>query len=79
MCIRDSFSRANVWVQVGPPETWAVSVPRKDEALAIGHPEAYKHEQRQDMPAAQRWYASMQQAFPEETVDLPVQGRAAKV
>ena len=50
------ISRGNVWIQVGPPSTWVVSVPKQDEALAIAHSEAYRHDSEHvpKLPAAQR-------------------------
>ena len=69
------FSRGNVWVQAGPPSTWVVSVPKKDESLAIAHSEAYRHdpEHRPSLPLAQRQYAEMQKHFASQLIHLPVE------
>ena len=73
------FSRGNVWVQVGPPSTWVVSVPKQDEALAIAFAEAYRHDpdHQATMPLAHRRYADRQLHFPECDIALPVEGQGA--
>ena len=71
------FSRDNVWIQVGPPETWTVWVPQKDERHALAQPDAYyeaKQDQEWTMPVAQRWYQHLQEAFAEQETDVPVEG-----
>ena len=75
------FSRGNVWVQVGPPSTWVLNVPKQDEALAIAYSDAYRHdpEHKPCMPLAQRRYADMQQNFPEEKTVLPVEGGSGRI
>ena len=75
------FSRGNVWVQVGPPSTWVVNVPKQEEALAIAHSEAYRHDpvHKPSMPLAQRQYAEMQKSFPNQPTILPVEGGRARL
>ena len=73
------FSRDNVWLQVGPPGTWTLSVPQAEEEEALQHPAAYK-DRRQEaggcMPAAHRWYQQLQQHFADAEVMVPVEGKA---
>ena len=71
------FSRDNEWIQVGPPETWTVSVPRNEEGAALRRPEKYRRDKldRNDyMPVAQKRYSEMQLAFGEQEVEFPVEG-----
>ena len=73
------FSRDNVWLQVGPPSTWTLSVPQADEEQALQDPAAYKDKQQeagQHVPSAHRWYQQLQQHFPDVEVMVPVEGRA---
>ena len=73
------FSRGNVWLQVGPPGTWTLSVPQAEEEEALQDPAAYKDRRLQAggcMPAAQRWYQQLQQHFPDAEVIVPVEGKA---
>ena len=73
------FSRDNVWLQVGPPSTWTLSVPQADEEQALQDPVAYKakrQEAGQNAPAAQRWYQQLQQHFPDVEIMVPVEGGA---
>lgn len=72
------FSRDNVWLQVGPPSTWTLSVPQADEQEALQDPIAYKGKQQevgQHVPSAHRWYQQLQQHFPDVEVLVPVEGR----
>ena len=71
------FSRDNVWIQVGPPQTWTLWVPQREEAAALKQPDAYfesKQGQERTMPVAQRCYQHLQQAFAEQETDVPVEG-----
>ena len=71
------FSRDNEWIQVGPPETWTLSVPKYEESRALQRPDSYRRSKLDRdgyMPAAQRWYREMQKAFSEQEVDIPVEG-----
>ena len=71
------FSRDNEWIQVGPPETWTLSVPKYDESAALQRPDSYRRskvDRDGHMPVAQRWYREMQKAFSEQEVDIPVEG-----
>ena len=71
------FSREHVWVQVGPADTWTLSVPQHEESLALQQPESYRNSKLDrdgHMPAAQRWYREMQVAFGNIEVELPVEG-----
>ena len=71
------FSRDSVWIQAGPPETWTLWVPQREEAEAIKQPDAYfKSRQGQEwtMPVAQRCYQHLQKAFAEQETDVPVEG-----
>ena len=73
------FSRDNVWLQVGPPGTWTLSVPQAEEEEALQDPAAYK-DRRQEaggcIPAAHRWYQQLQQHFADAEVMVPVEGKA---
>ena len=71
------FSRDSAWIQAGPPETWTLWVPQRDEAEAIKQPDAYfesKQGQQWTMPVAQRCYQELQKAFAEQETDVPVEG-----
>ena len=71
------FSRENEWIQVGPPETWTLSVPKYEESRALQRPDSYRRSKLDRdgyMPAAQRWHREMQKAFSEQEVDIPVEG-----
>ena len=71
------FSRDNEWIQVGPPETWTLSVPKSEESRALQRPDSYRRSKLDRdgyMPAAQRWYREMQKAFSEQEVEIPVEG-----
>ena len=71
------FSRDSVWIQAGPPETWTLWVPQKEEAAALADPMTYyerKHDLDWTMPAAQRMYRYLQAAFAEQETELPVNG-----
>ena len=71
------FSRDNEWIQVGPPETWTLSVPKYEENKALQRPDSYRRSKLDRdgyMPAAQHWYREMQKAFSEQEVDIPVEG-----
>ena len=71
------FSRDNEWIQVGPPETWTLSVPKHEEKVALGQPDAYRNKKlKQDgyMPVAQKWYREMQVSFGDIEVEVPVEG-----
>ena len=71
------FSRDNEWIQVGPPETWTLSVPKYEESAALQRPDSYRRSKVDRdgyMPVAQRWYREMQRAFSEQEVNIPVEG-----
>ena len=71
------FSRDSVWIQAGPPETWTLWVPPKEEAAALANPTVYYEKKREldwTMPAAQRCYQHLQAAFAEQETELPVEG-----
>ena len=71
------FSRDNEWIQVGPPESWTLSVPKYEKLAALQRPDSYRHSKMDRdgyMPVAQRWYREMQRAFSEQEVDIPVEG-----
>jgi len=71
------FSRDNEWIQVGPPETWTLSVRKYEESAALQRPDSYRHNKMDRdgyMPVAQRWYREMQNKFSEDEVDIPVEG-----
>ncbi|CAE7890913.1 pfh1, partial [Symbiodinium necroappetens] len=71
------FSRDNEWIQVGPPETWTLSVPKYEESAALQRPDSYRRSKVDRdgyMPVAQRWYREMQKAFSEQEVNIPVEG-----
>eukprot|EP00439_Symbiodinium_sp_Y106_P007136 s9091_g1.t1 len=71
------FSRDNEWIQVGPPETWTLSVPKYEESAALQRPHSYRHSKMDRdgyMPVAKRWYREVQRAFSEQEVDVPVEG-----
>ena len=71
------FSRDSIWIQAGPPETWTLWVPPKEEAAALADPTKYfekKHELDYTMPAAQRVYRQVQATFAEQETELPVEG-----
>ena len=71
------FSRDNIWLQVGPPGTWTLSVPQAEEQEALQDPAAYKERQQEagrGVPAAQRWYQQLQQHFPDAETLVPSEG-----
>ena len=75
------FSRDNEWIQVGPPSTWTLTVPQGEEADALQDPAQYaamRGEEGTDLPVAHRWYRYMQQHFPEEEVEIPVEKAAPR-
>eukprot|EP00435_Cladocopium_sp_Y103_P025616 s2382_g6.t1 len=75
------FSRDNEWIQVGPPSTWTLTVPQMEEADALQDPAqcaAMRAETGTDLPVAHRWYRHMQQSFPEEEVEIPVEKAAPR-
>ena len=70
------FSRDSVWIQAGPPETWTLWVPQKEEAAALANPMTYyerKHELDWTMPAAQGRIGTCRLPSPSKT-ELPVNG-----
>ena len=73
------FSRDNIWLQVGPPSTWTLSVPQVDEEQALRDPAAYKDKQQeagQHVSSPHRWYQQLQRHFPDVEITVPVEGRA---
>ena len=51
------FSRDNEWIQVGPPETWTLSVPKYEESATLQRPDSYRRSKVDRdgyMPVAQR-------------------------
>ncbi|CAE7842296.1 prmt1, partial [Symbiodinium microadriaticum] len=71
------FSRDNQYIQVGPPETWTLSVPKQEEGMALQRPDSYRSSKLHKdgyMPIAQQRYRQMQLAFGEQEVDIPVEG-----
>ena len=71
------FSRDNVWVQVGPPDTWTVWVPKHEEKVALKQPDHYHSKKIRlsgDLPAAHHWYREMQTRFGDQETALPVEG-----
>ncbi|CAJ1457265.1 unnamed protein product, partial [Effrenium voratum] len=72
------FSRHNVWVQVGPPETWTIFVPRKDEREAIKDPNKYAASAPQGSgawPALHRRYSQAQLLHAEKETEVPIEGQ----
>ena len=71
------FSRDNVWVQVGPPDTWTVWVPKHEEQVALQQPTDYRNKKMRqggNLPVAHHWYREMQTTFGEHETTLPVEG-----
>ncbi len=67
------FSRDNVWVQVGRPQTWTLWVPMRDESKAIRDPDKYADTHSNQLPAAQARYAKIQESFANRQTAIPVQ------
>ena len=67
------FSRDNVWVQVGRPQTWTLWVPTRDESKAINNPDKYADTHCNQLPAAQARYARIQESFAQQQTAVPVQ------
>ncbi|CAE7243226.1 pfh1 [Symbiodinium sp. KB8] len=71
------FSRDSQYIQVGPPETWTLSVPKQEEGMALQRPDSYRSSKLHKdgfMHIAQQRYREMQLAFGEQEVDIPVEG-----
>lgn len=44
------FSRDNVWIQEGPPNTWMLITPQGEEEEALKDPEAWRERKVEEQP-----------------------------